>query len=198
MLLKAFFGSKTRVKLLGLFLLHPKNEYFIRELTRMLKEQINSIRRELNNLKKVGMLKTYSKNRKKYYYLNDEFELVDEFSSIFAKISRPQDEVVKGVSQFGTIDFLLLAGQFTETKQDDAVDMLVVGEVEKDDLKKYLDTEVHLAKKVKYTVLSRADFLYRLDCKDKFVLDLLSLAEKYVAVNKIKKYIEARTRGVSV
>ena len=72
--------------LMGLFLLHPKSEFFIREITRKLSEQINSVRRELNNLKKVGLLKTKSKNRKKYYYINKNFALLDEFANIFTKV----------------------------------------------------------------------------------------------------------------
>ena len=191
-MLKSFFGSKTRVKLLGLFLLHPQNEYFIRELTRTLKEQINSVRRELNNLKKVGLLKSYTKNRKKYYYINPDFALLDEFKNIFAKTAQPHDEIVKAVSRFGDMDFMLLTGQFTGIP-DAEVDMLIVGSVDKDALKTFLDKELS-SQKVKFTVLSRSDFLYRLDYKDKFVLDLLTQKDKIVAVNKLKQYIDARVR----
>lgn len=192
-MLKSFFGSKTRVKLLGLFLLHPQNEYFIRELTRTLKEQINSIRRELNNLKKVGLLKSYTKNRKKYYYINPDFELLDEFKSIFAKVSQPHDELVKKLQTFGEIDYLLLSGQFTDAAEA-SVDMLLVGTIDKDALKQYLDREL-AAQKVRFTVLSRSDFLYRLDYKDKFVLDLLTSKEKLTPLNKLKQYIEARVKA---
>ncbi|MCK5471891.1 winged helix-turn-helix transcriptional regulator [Candidatus Gracilibacteria bacterium] len=192
MLLKPFFGSRTRVKLMGLFLLHPKNEFFIREITRKLSEQINSVRRELNNLKKVGLLKTRSKNRKKYYYINQNFALLDEFANIFTKVSNPQDDIIKAVSGFGKVDFLLFSGQFVGAKG--AVDMLVVGEIDKNELKKYLEEELS-ASKVKFTVMSRADFLYRLDCKDKFVLDLINSEEKNIPINNLKKYIEVRVKA---
>ena len=192
MLLKPFFGSRTRVKLMGLFLLHPKNEFFIREITRKLSEQINSVRRELNNLKKVGLLKTRSKNRKKYYYINQDFALLDEFANIFTKVNNPQDEIIKAVSGFGKVDFLLFGGQFVGVKGD--VDMFVVGDVDKNVLKQYLEEELS-ASKVKFTVMSRADFLYRLDCKDKFVLDLLSKSEKSVPINNLKKYIDVRVKA---
>ena len=61
--LKALFSSQTRVKLLSTFLLHPESEYFIRELTRLLGEQINSIRRELENLRRIGLVKARHRNR---------------------------------------------------------------------------------------------------------------------------------------
>jgi predicted transcriptional regulator len=194
MLLKPFFGSRTRVKLMGLFLLHPKTEFFIREITRKLSEQINSVRRELTNLKKVGLLKTRSKNRKKYYYINKDFALLEEFSGIFTKVANPQDEIIKAVSEFGKIDFLLFSGKFVGAKGD--VDMLVVGDVDKESLKKYLEEELS-ASKVRFTVISRADFLYRLDCKDKFVLDLMNSKEKSIPINNLKKYIEVRVKNKS-
>jgi predicted transcriptional regulator len=193
-MLKSFFGSKTRVKLLGLFLLHQQNEYFIRELTRTLKEQINSVRRELDNLKKVGLLKTYSRNRKKYYKINTDFALLSELTDVFAKASNPTDEIAQAIGQFGTVDFLVLAGQFVGNAAGN-VDLLIVGELDKEQLKQYLDGELSATHKVKYTVMTRADFLYRLDCKDKFVLDLLAAKEKLVPVNKLKKYIDARVKA---
>ena len=77
-MLKELFSSNTRVKLLTVFLTSPGEEFFIRELTRKLGEQINSIRRELNNLKKVGLLKSRSKFRKKGKNIGGfKFPLID-------------------------------------------------------------------------------------------------------------------------
>jgi hypothetical protein len=192
-MLKSFFGSRTRVKLMGLFLLHPKSEFFIREITRCLREQINSVRRELDNLRKCGMLKTYWRNRKKFYCINPNFELLEEFKNIFLKTSNPQVEVVKTIREFGKIDFLLLAGQFIGNKKSD-IDLLIVGELDKSRLKDYLEHELPGKQKIKFTVISRADFLYRLDCKDKFILDTLQIKDKVVPVNNLENYIEMRTK----
>ncbi len=57
-MLKRLFGSQTRVKLLTLFLQNPDSEIFIREITRQINEQVNSVRRELNNLQSIGILTT--------------------------------------------------------------------------------------------------------------------------------------------
>ena len=83
--LKALFSSQTRVKLLSTFLLHPEEEYYIRELTRLLHEQINSIRRELENLRRIGLVKARHRNRKKYYRVDPEFPLYQELRNIFSK-----------------------------------------------------------------------------------------------------------------
>jgi len=55
-MLEKLFGSSTRVKILKLLLLHPEEKYYIRQLARELKSQVNSIRRELENLENFGLL----------------------------------------------------------------------------------------------------------------------------------------------
>ena len=55
-MLGKLFGSNTRVKILKLFLLHPEEKYYIRQLARDLKLQVNSVRRELENLEEFGLL----------------------------------------------------------------------------------------------------------------------------------------------
>lgn len=56
-MLEQLFGSKTRTKLLRIFLLNQEKIYFIRELTRMIDTQINSVRRELDNLVQCGVVR---------------------------------------------------------------------------------------------------------------------------------------------
>lgn len=48
--IEKLFGSKTRAKLLRLFFSDMNKSYYVREITRLIEEQINSVRRELINL----------------------------------------------------------------------------------------------------------------------------------------------------
>lgn len=59
-MLEQLFGSKTRTKLLKIFLLNTEKAFFIRELTRMIDTQINSVRRELDNLVHCGVVRVVS------------------------------------------------------------------------------------------------------------------------------------------
>jgi hypothetical protein len=58
--LSKLFGSVSRVKILKLFLLNPQEKYYIRQIARDLALQLNSVRRELENLEKFGLLVTGS------------------------------------------------------------------------------------------------------------------------------------------
>lgn len=185
-MLKRLFTSNTRIKLLSLFLLNPDEEFFIRELTRKLDEQINSVRRELDNLKKLGLLRSKVKNRKKYYIVNKNFALFPDLKNIVVKAMSGKDELVKKISRFGDIEFMALLGVFVD--KPSPVDLLIVGDVNKNDLQQFLDTELETENPIRFSVLSRDDFLYRVKCKDQFIMSILSDPENIIAVNKLEKY----------
>lgn len=184
-MLKRLFTSNTRIKLLTLFLMNPDEEYFIRELTRRLDEQINSVRRELDNLKKMGLLKSKERNRKKYYIVNKNFVVFNELRSIILKAIGDKDSVIKKIAQLGDIDVLVLSGLFVE--KESPLDLLLVGNVNRQGLEDYLNNELETERPVRYSILTRDDFLYRRKCKDKFLHDLVDDPENIIAVNKLEK-----------
>lgn len=184
-MLKHLFTSKARVKLLNTFLLNPEAEYFVRELTRDLDEQINSIRRELDNLKQMGLLRSRQKNRRKFFSVNKDFLLYKELRSIIIKSNISIDNLVKNIGKLGHVDFLLISGVFVE--KDSQVDILLVGEFHKDELEKYLDT-LQTEEPIRFSTLSTDNFVYRLKCRDKFILDLIQDKGNIIAINKLEKY----------
>lgn len=190
--LKALFSSQTRVKLLSTFLLHPEREYFIRELTRLLGEQINSIRRELENLRRIGLVKARHKNRKKYYRIDPEFSLFQELRGIFAKEIQAESPFIASLRKLPGAELVLLAGTFTGTESK--VDLLVVGNVKKELVEALLMHDNQM-KHVKYSIFSQADFLYRLSLKDRFILEILNDPRHLIVLNSLEKQIdEARGR----
>jgi predicted transcriptional regulator len=183
-MLKRLFTSNTRIKLLTLFLLKPDEEFFIRELTRKLSEQINSVRRELDNLKKTGFLKSKTKNRKKYYYANKDFIFLEELKSIFLKALSSNDNIAEEVKKMGDIRLLVLSGLFVE-QPTKTVDMLIVGEVDKNRLTEYLNNEVRTARPVKFSIITEEDYKYRLSCNDKFTTEITNDPTNQVLVKNL-------------
>lgn len=181
-MLKHLFTSKARVKLLTIFLLKPDDEYFVRELTRELDEQINSVRRELDNLKKLGLLRSRAKNRKKFYTVNKNFVLFNELRSIIIKATNSSENLVKNITKMGDVDFLLISGVFLQ--KESPVDLLVVGKVDKDNLGKFLDT-LETKEPIKFSVLTTEDFTYRLKCRDQFILNLIQDSTNMIAINRL-------------
>lgn len=187
-MLKRLFTSKARIKLLETFLLNPDGEFFIRELTRKLNEQINSIRRELGNLKSVGLLRSRFKNRKKFYVVNKHFVLFNELRSIIVKSSSTLDNIAKKLQKLGKIDLLVVSGIFVE--KNSPADLFIVGEITKQELEDFINREIETKRPIKTSVISKEDFLYRLKINDKFVREFINDPENIIVVNKLEKYMQ--------
>src|SRR5690606_373017 len=82
-MVEQLFGSKTRVKLLQLFYSNPNRAFYVREITRKIDEQINSVRRELANLLSIGIIASDTTNNKLYYEVNQAYEFYEPLRAIF-------------------------------------------------------------------------------------------------------------------
>jgi hypothetical protein len=192
-MIEQLFGSKTRVKLLQLFYSNPNRSFYVREITRKIDEQINSVRRELSNLLSIGIITSDNTNNKLYYEVNQKFEYFEPLQQIFGggvtktKKSTPADEDGDGIIEndlraVGHIDLAVYTGQFTRDETA-GVDFLVVGEVNPNALQKYVDElEAKENKSIRYTVMSLSDFQYRQQIHDRFAVAIAN-SKKQVLVD---------------
>ena len=190
-MVEQLFGSKTRVKLLQLFYSNPNRSFFVREITRKVDEQINSVRRELSNLLSIGIITSETTNNKLYYEVNQKYEYYEPLREIFGggvkKKAKPAadgatDETDSDLRAIGHVDLALYTGQFT---RDDStgVDFLVVGEVNPNALAKYVEElEAQENKSLRYTSMSLPDFRYRQQINDRFAVSIIN-AKKQVLVD---------------
>ncbi len=184
--LESMLSSKTRTKMLTLFLQNSNKEFFVRELTRKLDERINSVRRELSNLEGIGLLVSEEKDRKKYYSVNKKFLAFDELKSLIVKISSaPGKKLTDGIENIGDLKFACLSGFFTNSSS--RVDLLLVGEVDRTKLAYFLKKlEKEKGKEIDYTIMSKKEFDYRKDLGDGFLKSILD-NEHLILINKINK-----------
>lgn len=167
-----------------IFLMNMGEEYFIRELTRKLSEQINSVRRELDNLKKMGLLRSKTKNRKKYYFVNKNFIFLEELRSIIIKAFSSNETIARDMCEMGNVKLLALSGQFID-RENMPIDMLIVGEMDREKLSDYLNSEVKTKRPVRFTIMKEDDYKYRLNCKDKFITEIIENSENKILIKKI-------------
>jgi len=80
------FSSRTRVKLLGLFLLHPEREIHVREICRVTGLNINAVRRELANLEDLGLLRSRRAGNARFYTVNLTCPIYPELTGILLKM----------------------------------------------------------------------------------------------------------------
>ena len=180
--LEKLFGSKTRTKLLSLFFGNPERSYYVREMTRVIDEQINSVRRELLNLESIGIIKNETYDNKIYYSANNKHPyaraLVMLFSSrtdvvVETAVVKPNawEEYVRPVKNYLTCLIVTnrLPGQ-------EGVDLLIVGDDRTKKLTHWAEVvEKKEGKPLNYVIMSRDDFQYRLNVKDRFVSEVLEM-----------------------
>jgi len=181
--LEKLFGSKTRTKLLSLFFGNPERSYYVREMTRVIDEQINSVRRELLNLESIGIIKNETYDNKIYYSANNKHPyaraLVMLFSSrtdvaVETGVVKPNawEEYVRPVKNYLTCLIVTnrLPGQ-------EGVDLLIVGDDRTKKLTHWAEVvEKKEGKPLNYVIMSRDDFQYRLNVKDRFVSEVLEMS----------------------
>ncbi|MEK7073216.1 MAG: hypothetical protein AAB974_02130 [Patescibacteria group bacterium] len=199
------FGSSTRVKLLRLFLHHPEDSFYVRELSRRLGVQIHAVRRELDALEKVGLLisrretPTEAKQQpgdppkkgrraplaeRKYYQTNQEHLLYPELRALITKADLlVEEQILQRIKDLGDVQYVGLMGRFLGDRTL-PTDMLVVGLLPKKPLTALIaELEAEVGHTIDYTVLTPREFKYRKDVTDRFLFSLLE-AKKIVLVDK--------------
>ncbi|UTX51265.1 winged helix-turn-helix transcriptional regulator [Candidatus Saccharibacteria bacterium TM7i] len=189
------FGSKTRVKLLHLFLNHPGQSFYVREITRLIDEQINSVRRELSNMLEVGVITSETADNKLYYQVNQRYEFYTALRGIFAGEAvvgeraidvgavSSMDRCISIIEEIPSLRLALVAGVLVKGSTS-PIDVLLVGSL--------ASTKVNAAmaaiekiegRELNYTVLPYEEFYYRLSIRDKFITQVIS-GPHIVAVDK--------------
>lgn len=183
-MIDALFGSKTRIKLLHLFLNNPGKSFYVREITRLIDEQINSVRRELANMINVGIIKSETSDNKLYYEVDQRYEHYVPLRAIFGD-DKSTAEAVKAPKQstldwqsrldeLGGIKLAVMAGVFVPGSAS-KVDLLLVGNPAPARTKTFIKTlEKKEGRELNYSVLSYDEFYYRISIRDKFITELMS------------------------
>lgn len=185
-MIDALFGSKTRVKLLHLFLNNPGQSFYVREITRKIGEQINSVRRELSNMIEIGIITSDSADNKLYYQVNQAYEYylplkvifgdgqINNNVSLIPKANSLMEEYGLALQSVVGIRIGLFSGVLVKGSRS-LVDILLVGDVNSSKIKTFIDfVEKNEGHEINYSVLSYDDFYYRLSVRDKFITEILN------------------------
>jgi len=176
--LQDIITSKVRVKILDLFLSNLKEMYHVRGIVREIKEEINAVRRELERLEGVGLLRKEPRGNRLYYFLRPDYPLFGDLVSIVAKSTGLGKSIIEARAKLGKVNTVMFSGKFVrgkERKADDEVDILIVGEVTLPELAAIIRAEeAKRNKEINYTVMSKEEFEFRKKRRDPFLLGILS------------------------
>ncbi len=175
-MLERLFTSKTRVKILTLFILNPDRELHVREIARLTKENINAIRRELTNLEETGLLKSSRKGNMKQYTLNKEMPLYEELASMVLKTEGVAKILKEHLDDLGSIQTAFIYGSFARhnAQLSSDIDVFIIGTISEKTLISALhDLEKQLSREINYILFTPEEFTSRKRNKDPFVVNVL-------------------------
>ncbi len=179
--LEKLFGSKTRAKLLSLFFKSPDQSFYVREITRVIEEQMNSVRRELLNLESIGVVKNEAFDNKVYYSANTKHPYAHALSEIFSKkveVSKDKDVRASGWEEYikPVKKYLMAAMVTNRAPGQEGIDLLIIGNDKTKKLTHWAEViEKKLGRPLNFVIFTSEDFLYRKSVRDRFVLDVLDM-----------------------
>lgn len=169
--------SKVRAKLLQTFFAQPKEMFYIRQLVRLINEEINAVRQELQRMERLGMVKKENRGNRIYYWFTKDYPLYQEILSMVCKTIGLGGEIIKKKSKLGNIRYALISGRLAKglPPKAEGVDLLVVGEINLPNLAAIVrEQEGTIGREINYSVMAKEEFDFRKKRRDPFLLGILS------------------------
>ena len=191
--------SKVRVKILQLFFSQQGNLFYVREITRLINEEINAVRRELDRMLGFGLLKSEQRGNRLYYRLNDRYLFHQELRQMVAKTTGLGTKIIQLTRKLGTLQFVMFSSKFAGgiAPTQGEVDVLVVGDVVLSELELLIKQEQErLNREINYTVFDEQEFIFRKTRRDPFIMDVLMTGRVMIIGSEVE-FAERKIPGVN-
>ncbi len=176
-MLQELFVSEVRIKILKLLLLNPDKSYHVRAIVRAVSAEINAVRRELDNLIGINLLRKRQSSNKLFYTVDTTHLLYSDLLSLLSKEEGLGGKLVKRLKELGEIKFMMISKAFLRGRLSSAldVDLFVVGDVRIDSLEKIIkEYQQETTREINYSVMSEEEFRHRKRANDHFITKILS------------------------
>lgn len=175
-MLKRLFSSKIRIKLLTLFITHPRDEFYVRQIQKITGENFNNIRRELLNLRDGGFLKSVPRGNLKYFQINISNPLYKDLKNIIYKTEGLGNSLRRALKPIKGIKTAFIYGSISKDKERTGsdIDLMIIGDAKIDDIYNQINkVENNLNREINVDVISPKEWLARKQKKDYYVTDIL-------------------------
>jgi len=162
-MLERLFTSKTRVKILRVLIFNSSRQFHLRELSREIKKTPIYVKKELENLKKLNLIKESKKRNLSLFQINKESVIFPELKNIFIKTEFLGDIIGKSLKNL-KIDFAFIFGSFARNieNKDSDIDLFIVGDINEHTLLRIIQKiEKQTGREINYILWKKSIFLKR-------------------------------------
>ncbi|TMI77839.1 MAG: nucleotidyltransferase domain-containing protein, partial [Bacillati bacterium ANGP1] len=168
--------SKSRARLLTIFLTHPTDEFYAQRLTSMTGLAESSVRYELGRLERLGLLLARKAGREKYYRINDRHPLFPELKQMVYKTAGLGEILRQAVGGVSGVDAAFIYGSVAKGGERAAsdIDLFVLGRPEQLRLAAALhEAEGRLGREINLATMGPDEWRRRRDAHERFIDELL-------------------------
>lgn len=182
-MLSALITSKNRRDLLTLFLTHPSERFYQKQLMRDLGISSSRIQVELGKLEGAGFLTSVREGNTRYFQVNKNCSLYPDLRNIIYKTVGLADLLRERLTEIGSIEVALIYGSVAKDIEDACsdIDLMVIGDVDLDVLNRAVDAaEAAIGREIDTVTFSRADWESRIASSRAFASDVLAAAKIFL------------------
>lgn len=159
-MIETLISSKTRIKLLLKFFLNRNATAYLRNLEDEFGESTNAIRLELNKFESAKMLISSQSGNKKVFRVNVDHPLFKDLHNIILKYVGLDKILEHVIQRLGKLEQVYLTGNFARGIDSDIIDLVFVGEIDKQFLNELIEkTEQNIHKRIRYITYNSGEFL---------------------------------------
>lgn len=173
--LEQIFSSKARARIFKSLFGLNKNEIHLREIQRLSGLSVETIRRELQKLETLSLLKKRIDSNRTYYKANTNHPLYDDIHNIVLKTDGLKDIIQNALSSID-IDFAFVFGSFAsgKTNEDSDIDLFVIGKTGLREISKLIkEPSLKLQREINPHIMRLKEFNERVNTGDHFVSNLI-------------------------
>lgn len=125
-MLKSLFSSSIRADVLSLLLNSPDEKFYVREIAKLLRKNPSGVKRELDNLEKMGIVQSERVANLKYFQADRNSPLYSELKNLITK-SLGLPGALKAVIRAAGAKAAFIYGPYAEGEEVSTVDLMVIG-----------------------------------------------------------------------
>ncbi|MBA3060696.1 MAG: winged helix-turn-helix transcriptional regulator [Nitrospirae bacterium] len=169
--LKMLFSSAIRADVLALLLNNPDEKFYVREIANLIRKNPSGVKRELDNLEKMGILLSHRVANLRYFQANKMSPLFSGLKNLIDK-SLGLPGALKTIVRLAGAKAAFLYGPYADGEDVGSVDLFIIGASSNNIGTGLKELEEKFSKKINYTVIDESEYKNR---KEKGDVDLEKL-----------------------
>lgn len=168
--------SKTRAAILELFFNDPEQEYYLRQIERLIGYSAGNIRREMISLEESGLFAHRMLGKVKLYKLNKDYPIYNDLKNIVRKTISIVGKLRDIMHKHKKIIFTFIHGSFAKGKESSSsdIDIIIIGSIASKAISSELfEYESHVKREINSTIYTEREFLDKLRKRNHFISTII-------------------------